>query len=277
MVPKKSGPTFSQEELDNRQPQFARILFLKQLDILCPCVRADLLKIWERLERQIRAAVSALQDQLDEAFDASPEKVLAAEEGTLHGLGPTANVWSWYRTAPQGPDTLRSELESDIHAWARKHQIELDWIIDTAIENIARWCDSPTQENRQGWFPPSVGMLGILTAEESTFQLRLPRIWEPTFEKPAVAKKRIETAFKAALKEWMERNKKLAKERGSQRIPNRPQLEKHIGWLIRQRILGQGSTEISKKDRPDKAADRYRVTVDEGIKTASDLIGFDSA
>jgi hypothetical protein len=119
-------------------------------------------------------------------------------------------------------------------------------------------------------------MLGILTAEEATFTLRLPQAWEPTFEKPAVARKRINTAFKKKLKEWMERNKKLAKERGSQGIPKRTELEKHIGWLIRHRVRDQSYSEIARRDYPDKPTDHARVTVTDGIDKASKLIGFDT-
>jgi hypothetical protein len=119
-------------------------------------------------------------------------------------------------------------------------------------------------------------MLGILTAEEATFQLRLPQVWEPTMEKPAEARERIKSAFKEALNEWLERNEKLAKERGSQGIPKRTELEKHIGWLIRHRVLGQGYSEIARKVYPDKPTDYARVTVTDGIDKASKLIGFDS-
>jgi hypothetical protein len=280
MTPKKSAPAISQEELDNRRRLFARIEFLKQLDIACPEVRADLQKIWKKLEPRIRAEVSALQDQFDKAFDPATEEIEAENDSQIWRAvsisGQQMNVWSWYRSAPQGPDSLRSELEADIREWAHGHKIEADWIIDTAIENIANWYESPAQEDQPDWEWPSVGMLGILTAEEATFTLRLPRAWEPTFEKSSVARKRIKSAFKEALNEWLERNEKLAKERGSQGIPKRTELEKHIGWLIRQQVLHEGSSEIARKDIPKKATDRARVTVDEGIESASKLIGFDS-
>ncbi len=280
MTPKKSAPAISQEELDNRRRLFARIEFLKQLDIACSEVRADLQKIWKKLEPRIRAAVSALQDEVDEAFDPAREEIHAEDDSQIMRAvrisGLQMNVWSWYRSAPQDSDTLRSELEAAIREWARGHKIEADWIRDTAIENIANWYESPAQEDRQVWFPPSVGMLGILTAEEATFQLRLPQVWEPTIEKSAAARDRIKSAFKEALKEWMDRNEKLAKERRSQGVPKRPQLEKHIDWLIRHRWLGEGSSEIARKDMPTKATDRARVTVTDGIARASKLIGFDS-
>ena len=281
MAQKKSVPAISQETLDNRRCQFARILFLKQLDTTCQWVRKDLVKIWKTLESQIRAAVSALQDQVDDAFDPALEEIHAEYNSSVRRAvsisGLTMNVWSWYRSAPQGPGTLRSELEAAVRIWARKNRIEADWMINTAIENIAHWYESPAQEDRQGWFRPSVGMLGILTAEEAEFQFRLPRAWEPTFEKPTVARKRIKTAFKQALKEWMDRTEKLAKERGSKGIPKRSELQKHIGWLIRHRVLRQGYTKIAREDGLVNPGVSGRVTVTTGIESATKLIGFDPA
>jgi RimJ/RimL family protein N-acetyltransferase len=281
MTRKKSARSFSQEELDNHRSQFARILFLKQLDIKCQYVRKDLLKIWKKLEPRIRKEVSALQDQTDQAWGAIREEVEAeysmSEGVSVSVSGPTKSVWSWYQTAPQSPDTLRSKLEAAIRKWARKHRIDADWITNTAIENIANWYESPAKEGRQGWFPPSLHMLGTLPPEDADFQFRLPWAWEPTDDRPAVVRERIEKAFKKELNEWMGKTKKLVKELGFQEVKERPELEKHIGWLIRHRVLGQGYAEIARQDgraKPDKSG---RVTVTAGIKRASELIGFDPA
>jgi hypothetical protein len=279
MPRKKSGPSFPQEELDNRRRQFARILFLKQLDIKCKYVRADLLKIWKKLEPQIRAAISALQDQVEDAFDPALEEIQAEYDSQVMQAvrisGLTMNVWGWYRTAPQGPDTLRSELDLAIQAWARKNNIDVDWMRKTAIENIARWCDSPTQEDRQGWFPPSVGMLGTLPPKEAEFQFRLPWAWEPTDDRPAVVRERIKKAFGKELSDWMEITQKLVKELGFEAVKERPELEKHIGWLVRHRVLRQGYTEIARNDKHVDPRNAGRVSVTKRIKDASRLIGFD--
>jgi hypothetical protein len=279
MPRKKSGPSFPQEELDNRRRQFARILFLKQLDIKCKYVRADLLKIWKKLEPQIRAAISALQDQVEDAFDPALEEIQAEYDSQVMQAvrisGLTMNVWGWYRTAPQGPDTLRSELDLAIQAWARKHNIDVDWMRKTAIENIARWWDSPTQEDRQGWFPPSVGMLGTLPPKEAEFQFRLPWAWEPTDDRPAVVRERIKKAFGKELSDWMEITQKLVKELGFEAVKERPELEKHIGWLVRHRVLRQGYTEIARNDKHVDPRNAGRVSVTKRIKDASRLIGFD--
>ena len=85
MTRKKSAPTISEEELSNRRCQFARILFLERLTDMCPQVREDLLKIWKQLEPRIRQAISALQDQVYEAFDAVQSEVLA--EYDRSGIG----------------------------------------------------------------------------------------------------------------------------------------------------------------------------------------------
>jgi hypothetical protein len=265
MVPKKSGPTLSQEELDNRQRQSARILFLEQLDIKCPGVRNDLLKIWKRLKPQIQAAVSTLQDQLDEAFDASPEKVLAAEEGTLHGLGPTAHVWSWYRTAPQGPDTLRSKLESDIRAWARSNKIEADWIIDTAIENIARWCGPPAHEDRQGWFPPSVGMLGILTKEELKFEFS-HQFWSgPSGRTRKDMENEVWKASYEAFDAWFQDLKEKMNQHGYQKNLRWDHPERDIAWFARFQCKREGFAKIAQGQK-EVTADVVRHAVDKAAK-----------
>ncbi len=242
---------------------------------------ADLLKIWKKLKPRIRAAVSALQNQVDEAFDPALEEIQAEYDSPVMQAvrisGLTMNVWSWYRTAPQGPNTLRSELESEIREWARKYRIEADWVINTAIESVNQWFRDPAQEERKRPLPLSVGMLGTLSPEDSEFRFRLPHAWEPTSDLPAEVRERIKGAFKKALNDWMIKTQNLVKELGFKETKKRSQLEKHIDWLIRQRVLDQGSTEIAKKDIPDKAADRARVTVDEGIDSASKLIGFNSA
>jgi hypothetical protein len=281
MPRKKSGPSFPQEELDSRRRQFARILFLKQLDIKCKYVRADLLKIWKKLEPQIRAAVSASQKQLNESFDAIREEILAkygpSDDGAISVSGPTQNVWGWYRSASQGADPLRDQLESDIYDWAHKNRIEPDWMTDTAIENIQQWFQDPGQEGRDRWCPPSVGMLGTLSPEDSEFRFRLPHAWEPTFDLPAVVRERIETAFKLSLNEWMERTERLVKELGFEEVRERPELEKHIGWLIRHRVLDQGYTAIAREDGLVDPGNAGRVRVTKGIASASKLIGFDPA
>ena len=280
MTRKQSVPTISEEELNNRRCQFARILFLEQLDATCPQVREDLLNIWRRLEPRIREAITALQDQFDDEFDAVREKFHAEHDrsgmGNVSISGPTVNVWSWYGSAPQDPDTLRSELEATIRGWAHEYGIEANWVINTAIENITRWHQYPALEDEQRWLPPSVGLLGSLPPEAAEFQFRLPRAWEPMFEKPAAVRKRITKAFKKELNEWIEKTQKLAQELGFHEIRERPELKKHVGWLIRHRVLGQGFTEIARADffatRPESG--RGRVT--SGIESASKLIGFDS-
>jgi hypothetical protein len=137
-------------------------------------VRADLLKIWKKLEPRIRAEVSALEDQVDEAYNPARQEIQAENDSqvmqAVRVSGLRMNVWSWYKTAPQGPDTLRSELEIDIRSWACEHRIKADWVINTAIENIANWYEPSAKEERQSWFPPSIGMLGILTKEELELQ-----------------------------------------------------------------------------------------------------------
>ena len=279
MTRKKSAPTISQEELNNRRCQFARILFLEQLADTCPQVRDDLLRIWKKLEPRIRAAILALQDQVDEAFDPALEEI-HVESGSpvkkaVSISGLTMNVWSWYRSTPPDPDTLSRELEATIRTWAHGYGIEADWIIDTAIENIGKWHQHPSLEKEQRWLPPSVGMLGSLPQEAAEFQFRLPHAWEPMFEKRRVALERIDRAFKTARTVWMKKTKLLAKELGFHEVRERPQLIKHIGWLIRHRVLGQGFTEIAREDHRINPTTSGKGTVISGVDSASKLIGFD--
>jgi hypothetical protein len=236
LTQKKSGPSFPQEELDNRRRQFARKLFLEQLDIKCKNVRADLLKIWKKLEPQIRAAVSMLQDQLDDEFDAIREEVLAgyssSEEGTISVSGPTANVWSWYRTAPQGPDTLRSELEINIHSWAREHRIKADWVINTAIENIANWYESSAKEERQSWFPPSIGMLGILTKEELELQFSHQFLSGPSGRTREDMRHEAWRQFDKVFAAWFRNLDKSLKSRGYEKNLRWDHPERDVRWFV---------------------------------------------
>lgn len=237
MTPKKSAPSIPQEELDNRRRLFARIEFLKQLDIACPEVRTDLQKIWKNLEPRIRAAVSALQDQVDEAFDPARKEIHAKNDSQIWRAvrisGPQVNVWSWYRTAPQGPDTLRSELEAAIREWARKHGIEAGWIRDTAIENIANWYESPAQEDRQGWFPPSVGMLQILATKELKFQFS-HQFWSgPSARTCKDMRTEGWGEFNKTFDEWYRKLNENLKQRGYKKNPGWDHPERDIRWLVR--------------------------------------------
>jgi hypothetical protein len=120
-------------------------------------------------------------------------------------------------------------------------------------------------------------MYGTLPPKDAEFLFRLPWAWEPTDDRPAVVRERIKTAFKQALKEWMDRTEKLVKELGFQESKERPELEKHIGWLIRHRVLDQGYTAIAQKDGLVDPGNAGRVAVTDGVKRASKLIGFDPA
>jgi hypothetical protein len=75
----------------------------------------------------------------------------------------------------------------------------------------------------------------------------------------------------------MERTERLVKELGFEEVRERPELEKHIGWLIRHRVLDQGYTAIAREDGLVDPGNAGRVTVTAGIKSASKLIGFDPA
>jgi hypothetical protein len=90
-----------------------------------------------------------------------------------------------------------------------------------------------------------------------------------------VVRERIKKAFGKELSDWMEITQKLVKELGFEAVKERPELEKHIGWLVRHRVLRQGYTEIARNDKHVDPRNAGRVSVTKRIKDASRLIGFD--
>jgi hypothetical protein len=269
MAPKKRAPRLSKEELDNRRRRFARILFLKRLDAACPAVRKDLLKIWKKLEPRIRVAISALEDKVDAAFDPATEEI-EAEYGSqvrraVSISGLQMNVWSWYRTAPQDPDSLRSELEDDIREWARKNRIEADWIIDTAIENICQWSWGPAEEDQQGWFPPSVGMLGILTADDLEFRFG-HQFWRgsPTRTRKDM-RNEVWREFNKTFDEWYRKLSEKLEQRGYKKNLRWDHPERDIHWLVRFQYKREEYAAIAEGQK-EVTADAVRHAVNKTAK-----------
>ena len=91
-----------------------------------------------------------------------------------------------------------------------------------------------------------------------------------------MVRNRIKKAFNEELKTWMKLTQKRVKKLGFNEVRERPELEKHIDWLIRYRVLRQGYTAIAREDGLAQPASSGRRTVTEGIETVTKLIGFDS-
>jgi hypothetical protein len=155
-------------------------------------------------------------------------------------------------------------ISEPLKAWLRRWHLPcppeddrwcFEWAMQTMHEweIMHEWHVDPRNIRGYRWAPPE-GSPGIIDPEQAfRFELTAPIPgravrpldgWNPEYERKANAARRISGAFSQALKAYIDKLDRAARERGNQRTPTKRE-RAHFEWLVRFQVKGESFADIA--------------------------------
>lgn len=233
------------------------------------------------LEAVRRVAPEVLEDLREHVFPLAEALVrLGVEPVQLGSMGAALyraarGGVSWRAILPlareHDEDLVRAAARwgEGLLTWARRHNLEADWVFEAAAGTLGHWLRVPRARERLAWrHRPGLSWWGKLPAPRRRFTYPA---WDPIGMTGGLAlpwaeyKKRVLEQFERSLESHRRAMLRLAQKHGLQPTPEKRE-PVHFDWVALRIVRGMRPAEIAARyadedGRPDEGTVR-KVTVD---------------
>lgn len=249
-----------------------RLRFLYLLDEEAPEVKRELKsELWPLLRDAVESLFRRVSD-LPAVFGVSEISDAADRSFSLAAL-PYA--FNWFNDARKAKRPEVAQLIEALAAWQQRHNLTESWVEETAIRTLVGWALWPPSADGGEWHCFRPAFPGASHGTE--LRLAVEIAWDPVTEPRTDARQRLLDELSALCREqvesFLDSVEDAVRERGLEDVPHHPQGQRHLRWLVRYQVDGEGFTEIAGEDLPADPKGSGRKTVASGVRQAAKLVG----
>jgi hypothetical protein len=245
----------SPEEEEDAALHVARWEFLRTIEGHAPCVL-------KRFHSEVFPAYMEARNQSFERsskVDTDTEASVPPPDSHISITMTSDTFVDWYRDAKEGGNLCVERLATALDAWAERHRLQTEWMIDTALRTIRAWEVNPKLAEQLRWVMKPASHRVVLNHELQELVFRYHWVWEPTIERRSDADKKVKDAFNKELAEHFDKIEALAEKSGYVSPPQKKRTRKHFVWLVRRLVLDEKYYQIAKELGEDRSGMRREV------------------